>query len=237
MAGYRTLTKYENDLAAGDLFLIRNHLVGKYSEWRYRGVGCSSDDAYKAYVLAFFMSPTSFRYEFESYSDYSGSAVDQQFYLVLGADRRTVLNIFPCETTVLSSTLEAVLQRDAALTGAPISLAAEKKALEEKMEALNRKLRETSTRNETLEEKATRLQKEHDQQIFAEIANNVLTKCAIFLLLPLIVVGIALLVFGSPFGILCIFGGCFLLILIALLLIALKKPLIAIKKRKMDTFE
>ena len=239
----KTLSHYEAAIQQGKLFLVRNRLVGKHTDWRYYGDTGSSEDAYRAHILVFHATQPHVgsnwqRYEYDSHSAYKNSTVGKAYFLVLkpyrkNADIVTVQAVFPCETTTLSEALQAALERDSARTGYPVSLETEQRERSAMLANFTKKAEELRYQNETPEEREKRIQAKNDQAIFSEITNPVLTKCGCFILLPLIVLGSILTFFMPGLGLACIFGGCVLFPGIALLLLAFKKPLVAMKKRRM----
>ena len=247
MFSRKTLSHYEAAILQGKLFLVRNRLVGKYTDWRYYGNTGSSDDAYRAYILAFHATQPHVdaswqRYEYDSRAAYQESTVGNGYYLVLkpykkNANIVTVQAIFPCDATVLSDPLQAALERDAARTGHPVSLATERKERDAMLANFIKNIEEHRYKNETPEEKEKRLKAKNDQAIFSEITNSVLSKYGCFFLIPLIILGCILLFFMPLLGMACIFGGIILFLVIVLLLLALKKPLVAMKKRRMDIYK
>ena len=124
----KTLEKYEKEITMGRLFLVRNRLLNKVTEWRYIGNSMSSDDAYKARILSF--NTTQPHYEDENFQRYEYSAglrlynqvsEGTHYFLVLrplkikkDSTKLSVIAIFPCETTILTPALQAALHRDAA---------------------------------------------------------------------------------------------------------------------------
>lgn len=247
----RTLTHYEDKLTKGQLFLVRNRLIAKYKENRYIGDSHASEDAYVAHVAAFHANHQHYteetcatyqRYESDGRRIYKNGQVGLEYYLVMKPQKKSselsVIDCFLCEDVALTPALSAVLQRDAHLTGFPVSRETEMAERRLEYRRFSEEYKARLYQNETAEAKAHRLKEEADQLIFSEIANKVLMKLGLFLLMPMLLVGGGLMIAAYPLlGMIILFGGDVLFLTVTLLMIAFKKQIVAGKKRRMGLDE
>lgn len=150
----------------------------------------------------------------------------------------TVIDCFLCEAVSLTPTLSAILQRDDHLTGFPVSR--EKELAERSLEyrRFSEEYKAKLHQKETAEAKARRVKEEADQDVFSEVANKVLMKLGLFLLMPMLLVGGVLLIAAQPLlGMIILLGGVVLFLAVTLLMLAFKKRIIAGKKRRMGLDE